>query len=126
MREKSNAHKDEFGIMRFFKDGLVTWSKRDGFLKCDYCGSLHPSEIVAGIKAGATGDWADWKYGWPHKSYFGSIPNTQYGQDKFYSVHLMDATPEEKEIIENHLGIKFTFLDDGRVSWILIDKTGKE
>jgi len=41
-------------------------------------------------------------------------PATTYG--KFYSVHLQDATPEERDIIEKHLGLKFTF-QDGKVSW---------
>jgi hypothetical protein len=36
---------------------------------------------------------------------------------KFYSVHLLDATPEEKDIIERHLGLRFTFTDDGKVGW---------
>jgi hypothetical protein len=37
---------------------------------------------------------------------------------KFYSVHLLDATPEDKALIESHLGITFDFSDDGKtVSW---------
>lgn len=36
---------------------------------------------------------------------------------KFYSVHLMDATPEEREVIERHLRMRFEFTEDGRVSW---------
>lgn len=35
---------------------------------------------------------------------------------KFYTVHLQDATPEEKEAIERALGLRFTFQDSG-VSW---------
>jgi hypothetical protein len=101
------------------------------------------------------GEWADMKYGWPHKAYFENIPNPHAGlleirasanflpddhrkdwikssdghwhepgtpasektYGKFYTVHLMDATPIEKTIIEAHLGLHFTFMDDGKVSW---------
>lgn len=35
---------------------------------------------------------------------------------KFYTVHLQDASPEDRETIESHLGVSFTF--DGRdVAW---------
>lgn len=119
---------------------------------CDYCGSMHPSDVVAAIKAGAKGSWADMKYGWPHKAYFNGIPNPHVGllesrqgsnqkqcddwfqtsnglwnapgkpaaatlMWKFYTVHLKDATPEEKVLIEEHLGIHFEFLEDDRVHW---------
>jgi hypothetical protein len=142
--------------LRMYPDGHVAWRdpkppattgrSRHGQLRgCDYCGSMHPSDVVAAIAAGANGSWADWKYGWPHKAYFDGIPNPHVGllevkssanfkpegrddwiQDgehwhepptpapalthgKFYSVHLKDATPEEKEIIEKHLGIHVEF-----------------
>lgn len=36
---------------------------------------------------------------------------------KFYSVHLLDATPEERDVIEAHLGLHFDFKDDGGVAW---------
>lgn len=36
---------------------------------------------------------------------------------KFYSVHLMDATPEDRDVIETHLGLHFDFKDDGGVTW---------
>lgn len=147
---------------------------------CDHCGSMHPADVAAAIRAGAKGHWADFKYGWPHKAYFDGVPNpyagmrcsvtsTGYGskkgeQDahtkehiagtggewvqlanptdleekkpehvghswhrveaeratthgKFYTVHLKDATPEDRETIERHLGLRFTFDDKGGVSW---------
>ncbi len=122
---------------------------------CGYCGSMHPSDVAAAIAAGAKGDWATMKYGWPHKSYFDDIPNphagllearafssqeeegyiqmedgmwrepgtpapaTTYG--KFYTVHLMDATPGDRAVIERHLGLHFEFMPDGRVSWKRIE-----
>lgn len=133
---------------------------------CDYCGSMHPADVAAAIVAGATGEFADWKYGWPHKTYFDGIPNPHVGMiesragnshppqaeidagkwirvrigfnsttgepmysyrdagkpaaptthGKFYSIHLQDATAEERDIIQQHLGLVFTF-EDGRVRW---------
>jgi hypothetical protein len=134
--------------------GQRYWTGR--LRSCGYCGSMHPSDVVAAIQAGARGEWADMKYGWPHKSYFEGVPNPHAGllevrssanfkpdedytkdwietgdghwrkpgkpasettHGKFYTVHLMDATPEEKAIIESHLELTFEFTDDGKVSW---------
>lgn len=39
------------------------------FRRCSYCGSMHPEDVVAEFKLGATAEWADQKYGWPHKFY---------------------------------------------------------
>jgi hypothetical protein len=164
---------------------------------CGYCGSMHPADVAAAIRAGARGHWADFKYGWPHKAYFDGIANPHAGmlesrmgcshavpdcpatgkpcdmgeqsafrpscgcmargevatgtrngqpmvlvQDgfdqvtgkpthtwrdpgkpagektdgKFYTEHLQDASPEDRETIERHLGLAFTF-DGERVSW---------
>lgn len=143
--------------------------KMIGCLKwCSWCGSMHPTEVAAAIKAGAEGEFAGMKYGWPHKVYFEKVPNPHagilesrssisnpsqedidtglyqryptgrfneitgkptykwYGKPepaaattwgKFYTVHLIDATDEEREIIETHLGVHFYFTPDGRVTW---------
>lgn len=37
---------------------------------------------------------------------------------KFYSIHLMDASPEDRETIEKHVGLHFEFTDDGRIRWM--------
>lgn len=184
--DKSIAHKtgmNQFGI-REYPDGLVSWREARapdmsnarnviGRLRaCGYCGSMHPADVAEAIRAGATGGFADRKYGWPHKAYFDKVPNPHAGMPesrgstshaspedlasgkyieipgdfvvvdqqtgrterrteyhlapkpasdfthgKFYSVHLLDATPVDRDTIERHLGVFFTFLDDGRVSW---------
>lgn len=44
-------------------------------------------------------------------------PANSLTNGKFYSVHLMDASPEDRETIERHLGLHFDFSDDGKVSW---------
>jgi hypothetical protein len=46
------------------------WAEpRDGehFRRCNYCGSINPDDLVAETDWRA--DWADMKYGWPHKFY---------------------------------------------------------
>jgi len=36
---------------------------------------------------------------------------------KFYTLHLQDASPEDREVIEKHLGLKFTFHENGDIAW---------
>jgi len=163
--EYSIAHQKGMNTIgqSMFSNGKVPWEEATppnikkgdkhwtGHLRnCAYCGSMHPSDVVAAIKSGARGEWADMKYGWPHKAYFEGVPNPHAGMleirassnhehegwikegvmwhepgtpaspttgGKFYTVHLMDATPEERETIETHLGLKFDFSDDGMVRW---------
>jgi hypothetical protein len=55
----------------------------------------------------------DPEYTWiapPHPA-----PATAHG--KFYTEHLQDATAEERLAIERAMGISFTFLDGGGISW---------
>ena len=168
--EYSIAHFEGMNVFgeEMWPDGRVPWQDATppdiekgekywtGRLRsCGYCGSMHPADVVAAILAGAKGEWADMKYGWPHKAYFYGIPNppagllevrssanfkpeditdwikttdgehwrqpgtpaseTTYG--KFYTVHLRDATPENRAEIEKHLGLTFDFKEDGGVSW---------
>jgi hypothetical protein len=167
--EYSIAHRDGMNFVGegMWPDGRVPWDdavapdieKGDrywtGCLRsCSYCGSMHPTDVAVAIRAGARGEWADRKYGWPHKAYFTDIPNPHAGllesrasanfkpkehpdwiqvdehhwrepgvpapdktYGKFYTVHLMDATPEERETIETHLGLHFDFMEGGKVSW---------
>ena len=37
------------------------------FRRCSYCGCVHPVDLVA--EAEWRAEWADFKYGWPHKFY---------------------------------------------------------
>lgn len=167
---------------------------------CSWCGSMHPADLAAAIRAGATGSWADFKYGWPHKWYVDGVPNPHAGMlesrmgashavpvcpmsgmacihgaqsfdrpscvcmkgdtlsvveghasgvaverapagfcsvtgapqhtwrrkgepaaartwGKFYTEHLQDATPEDRETIERAMGINFNFASGDKVSW---------
>lgn len=173
-QEKSIAHIGNMNSIGKGKwpDGLVPWrdpvapdmktaNTTTGRLRgCDYCGSMHPADVAAAIRAGAQFHWADFKYGWPHKAYGRNIPNPHAGlpesrmstsrppegeedrfvrlpagyynqatgepeytycekpkpapdttHGKFYSVHLKDATKEDRETIERHLGARFVFDD---------------
>lgn len=185
----SVAHRGDWQAARFQLGGDVPWQAavapdiaagRDtGRMRaCAYCGSMHPADVAAAIRAGARGSWADRKYGWPHKAYFEGVPNPHAGQlevrgwrsdrprsddprasdwvempdlsapkfdahtgeplppktrwvmapapaaattyAKFYTVHLQDAKPEDREVIERHLRVRFTFKDDGGLKWAAI------
>ena len=92
MYAPSVAHKggmNHIGIQSY-PDGLVPWSEAAApdfskgrttgrLVGCGYCGSMHPADLAAAIKAGARGHFADQKYGWPHKAYFDDIPNPHAG-----------------------------------------------
>lgn len=51
-----------------------TWRSRGGepFERCTYCGSIKPEDLAA--LPGFLAEWADRKYGWPHKFYV-DVPN---------------------------------------------------
>ncbi|MCC6192246.1 MAG: hypothetical protein IT318_24710 [Anaerolineales bacterium] len=95
VRGRSIAHRSGMNPLGWEKypDGVMDWhaaeppnltgdrhERRAGMLRaCPYCGSMHPADLVAAIRAGAVGSWADRKYGWPHKAYFDRIPNPHVG-----------------------------------------------
>lgn len=116
---RTRAHKGDMQLEPPFRFGekyggsdRVTYGKRDGVLHCDYCGSLHPREVVALLAKGATMDPADRKYGWPHKFYL----SNPWG--KFYTRHLVDATPEEYEAISKAMRLYIAYDPDVQsVSW---------
>lgn len=167
MTDYTLAHSDAIQppFIPLYPDGKFPWheavppdvqsgdgKRNTGRLRaCSYCGSMHPTDVVAAIQAGAHGSWADMKYGWPHKAYFNGVPNPHAGlleclgtanhplegwiqvddkhwrqpytpapattTGKFYTVHLLDATPEQRQVIERHLGLHFEFDDNGGVRW---------
>mgnify|MGYP001607407496 CR=1 FL=1 len=58
-----------------FRGEPWTWrepSHGEHFRTCSFCGSIHPGDLAA--EAGWRPEWADRKYGWPHKFYV-DIPN---------------------------------------------------
>lgn len=147
-------------------------ARGEHFRRCSYCGSMHPDDLVT-IARGRV-DWADRKYGWPHKFYVhvpnqnpgalfcvGSAP-ADHGGDyvpyadltseqrdiirrdgmggsrdgyaesrsylfgtraehfgKVYTIHLADPaiSDETKAAAAAMCGLRFEFLDDGRIRW---------
>jgi hypothetical protein len=65
-----------------YASGGWCWNDpRDGehFRRCSYCGSIHPDDLAA--ESDWHADWADWKYGWPHKFYVkiaSRVPGRRY------------------------------------------------
>jgi hypothetical protein len=89
----------------------------DPHSRCTYCGSLTVADAIKAMQTPGTHySGSDWKYGWPHKFYI-EIPcepheyeagtKVEAGQlmrlfssrsflyRKFYTTHLLDATPEQ-------------------------------
>lgn len=90
MTETTQAHAQDPDARRFHPDGAAPWRPGSrpnvaagvtmGHLRsCGYCGSMHPADVAAAIREGATGHLADRKYGWPHKAYFDGVPNPHAG-----------------------------------------------
>jgi hypothetical protein len=102
----------------------------DPFRRCSYCGSIHPADLLAldfevipfdpatfvpavppsfpaELQRPAdykppTVEWADWKYGWPHKLYVTASKAVDHA--KFYSIHLSDH-PELIEPFNERFGV---------------------
>lgn len=87
-------------------------SENDSHRHCNYCGSLHPADLLQAVAQGARISGADWKYGWPHKFYVEG-GGVRFG--KWYNVHLKELSPEMFEKVSNMLerktGIKFEMRD---------------
>lgn len=77
------------------------------FRRCSYCGSIHPDDLSS--EPGWEPQWADMKYGWPHKfyvpilnrnpeqTYVTSASNDQYSEDY---IPLADLTAEQRTVAE--------------------------
>lgn len=64
------------------------WEYGDLYRHCNYCGSMHPQDLIETLKIGGTLRPTDWKYGWPHKHYV--YDRSQAYAGKWYNVHLVD------------------------------------
>jgi hypothetical protein len=109
----SRIHASDFQALRFQGDGNYPWNSpkspeqdvsRSGmrsareFWTCGYCGSMHPQELAAAIRQGATVSWADRKYGWPHKIYVEGAPNRYAGHGEIRSGVTYCSRPPQDEI----------------------------
>jgi hypothetical protein len=75
------------------------WEWRDPtrgehFRRCSYCGCVHPDDLTA--EPGVRIDWADMKYGWPHK-FYAHIPNREPG--RLFVVSTVNHPPRDGEWI---------------------------
>ena len=75
------------------------------YTTCSWCGSMHINDFICVLQEHPiipvdffpTADWADWKYGYPHKLYV-NRPGGMGG--KFYIAHLRDHTDRIREFNE--------------------------
>jgi len=94
---------------------------------CSWCGSIHPEDLLdrpepSMMKAIEVGgrhlvdvpnvEWADMKYGWPHKLYLDFGPGLNA---KFYSRHLNDHPGLIEPFNERfgYLGVRFGINERG-------------
>lgn len=97
------------------------------FRRCNFCGSIHPEDLAAEPVWHA--NWADRKYGWPHKFYV-DIPNrnpgrlyaigTSSGEDRPSAnlkgwVRKSDLTDEQREVLNRDR------MDSERTKWVMFD-----
>ena len=86
--------------------------------RCSYCGSLSPDDLAEAIRRGVTVEWADMKYGFPHKLY---LSNPYKGAIKFYTVHLLNTLPDSEtyETIARACGLRIYFdtQTPGDIKW---------
>lgn len=61
------------------------------FRRCDYCGCINPEDLAT--ETGWRAEWADMKYGWPHKFYV-DIPD-KLGKLDWLGGSTGDMTDEE-------------------------------
>lgn len=87
------------------------WSWREPhrgehFRRCSYCGSIHPADLAAEPVWSA--NWADMKYGWPHKFYV-DVPNREparlyvmsaSGHEIAGRLGWADLTDQQREVVE--------------------------
>lgn len=79
------------------------WSWRDPergehFRRCSYCGSIHPADLAGEPTWRA--EWADQKYGWPHKFYV-DIPDR--GPGRLFVVGAVHGPPGAQPSIGGNL-----------------------
>src|ERR1022692_2598795 len=82
--------------------------------RCKYCGSMSPREAIRLMRTpGTEFSGADFKYGWPHKFYFGTL--------KFYNNHLEELTADEfrefAELSKAVFGVVWSKTDEGKIGW---------
>lgn len=87
-------------------------SRGEHFRRCTHCGCVHPEDLAVEFELGTRAEWADRKYGWPHKFYV-SIKNRDpytlfciggsHGGDPDRDpgpgyIHITALTPEQRDV----------------------------
>lgn len=110
----NTAHKSDLHAVRFAPHTWRPAGEAQPYESCSYCGSMSPKSLAHAITSlNARLEPTDRKYGWPHKFYV-RFNDTHA---KFYTLHLKDATPEERETIEGAIGLRFSWNEDDGVAW---------
>lgn len=91
MTEENKAHEKDPNALRFEPHTWNRPTEARPFRTCSYCGSIHPTDLLALLHGGDKLTLADKKYGWPHKFY-----TEDY--NKFYSLHMLDAGDDFDEL----------------------------
>ena len=121
------------------------------YRSCFFCGSMHPEDLLkelenedsaclalteydALLKAAGpklegfreslppiTFEWADFKYGHPHKLYVKRNRGEKGHWGKFYTKHLMELTGHTFDVVATKLAVKtyvlFVRKEDGEIKW---------
>jgi hypothetical protein len=135
-------HKNNYYIIREVRE-MDDTRRKETVPTCVYCGSVTPGDFLKMLQTSGTHySGSDWKYGWPHKFYVQpplavperrctrSGPGNEKGYSmvthdfhKFYTEHMIDATPEELELWKKVafplLNVRIQ-LDGGRVRWMAV------
>ncbi len=94
------------------------WSWRDPhrgehFRRCSFCGSVNPDDLAAEPTWRA--EWADRKYGWPHKFYV-NIPNRN--PEALFVVSAINREPRDEERAN---WVSVADLTDEQRTWLVRD-----
>lgn len=76
--------------------GKIDWwppMHGEHFQRCNFCGSIKPEDLAA--EKNWKAEWADWKYGWPHKFYV-DIPNRN--PDELFAIGSTTGGPVDRPI----------------------------
>lgn len=110
-------------------------SRGEHFRRCSYCGSVNPEDLAA--ESSWTANWADQKYGWPHKFYV-DIPNRDPGRLYVIScswsdeapsplgslgpyLAIADLSPEQREVVERDGYTRSTTPEGKTPTWFQFD-----
>lgn len=66
-----------------------------GCKRCSFCGSIHPKNLIELFEICDRAEFADRKYGYPHKIYIDFKKDGKSKMVKFYTKHLFDQNDKE-------------------------------